>query len=141
MRLINKTCVITAAAQGIGRATALSFAEQGAKVIATDINLELLEQLKSHSDNIQVEYLDTGLDDNTSYKYRIKAFSYDDVEAAPTKVVVGKTKPFMATVFTASSHHPFKIPAKYNGKFKKGNIEINIPNRISYRMMDKFTFD
>ena len=58
MRLINKTCVITAAAQGIGRATALSFAEQGAKVIATDINLELLEQLKSHSDNIQVEYLD-----------------------------------------------------------------------------------
>lgn len=58
MRLINKTCVITAAAQGIGRATALSFAKEGAKVIATDINLELLEELKSHSDNIQVEYLD-----------------------------------------------------------------------------------
>lgn len=58
MRLINKMCVITAAAQGIGRATALSFAKEGAKVIATDINLELLEELKSHSDNIQVEYLD-----------------------------------------------------------------------------------
>lgn len=58
MRLINKTCVITAAAQGIGRATALSFAKEGAKVIATDINLELLEELKSLSENIQVEYLD-----------------------------------------------------------------------------------
>ncbi|HEX7868707.1 MAG TPA: sulfatase-like hydrolase/transferase, partial [Chryseobacterium sp.] len=40
---------------------------------------------------------------------------------------VGKQKPFMATVFTASSHHPFKIPAKYNGKFKKGNIEMHEP--------------
>ncbi|WP_159478154.1 LTA synthase family protein [Chryseobacterium sp. 18068] len=40
---------------------------------------------------------------------------------------VGKTKPFMATVFTASSHHPFKIPAKYDGKFKKGNIEMHEP--------------
>lgn len=58
MRLINKTCVITAAAQGIGRATALGFAKEGAKVIATDINLELLEELKSLSENIQVEYLD-----------------------------------------------------------------------------------
>jgi phosphoglycerol transferase MdoB-like AlkP superfamily enzyme len=40
---------------------------------------------------------------------------------------VGKSTPFMATVFTASSHHPFKIPAKYNGKFKKGNIEMHEP--------------
>ena len=40
---------------------------------------------------------------------------------------VGKSQPFMATVFTASSHHPFKIPAKYNGKFKKGNIEMHEP--------------
>jgi len=40
---------------------------------------------------------------------------------------VGKSKPFMATVFTASSHHPFKIPEKYNGKFKKGKIEMHEP--------------
>ncbi len=37
----------------------------------------------------------------------------------------GKKQPFMATVFTASSHHPFKIPEKYNGKFKKGKIQMN----------------
>ena len=54
--------------------------------------------LKTIKERLQVEYLDTGLDDNTSYKYRIKAFSYDDVEAAPTKVVVGKTKPLPANV-------------------------------------------
>lgn len=40
---------------------------------------------------------------------------------------VGKTQPFMATIFTASSHHPFKIPEKYNGKFKKGQIPMHEP--------------
>lgn len=39
----------------------------------------------------------------------------------------GKTQPFMATVFTASSHHPFKIPEKYAGKFKKGKIDMHEP--------------
>ncbi|MCY4245003.1 MAG: SDR family oxidoreductase [Gammaproteobacteria bacterium] len=37
-RLDNKTALITAAAQGIGRATAEAFAAEGARVIATDIN-------------------------------------------------------------------------------------------------------
>ncbi|OTG86924.1 NAD(P)-dependent oxidoreductase [Acinetobacter sp. ANC 4558] len=58
MRLRNKTCVITAAAQGIGRATALAFAQEGAHVIATDINLELLEQLKNEVNHISIEHLD-----------------------------------------------------------------------------------
>lgn len=40
---------------------------------------------------------------------------------------VGKKQPFMATVFTASSHHPFKIPEKYNGKFKKGKNQMHEP--------------
>jgi 2-keto-3-deoxy-L-fuconate dehydrogenase len=44
-RLKNKTALITAAAQGIGRATALAFASEGARVIATDINEEALATL------------------------------------------------------------------------------------------------
>ena len=46
-RLKNKTAVITAAAQGIGRACAIAFAAEGAKVIATDINIGKLESLKA----------------------------------------------------------------------------------------------
>ncbi len=44
-RLAGKTALITAAGQGIGRATALAMAREGAKVIATDVNPKLLESL------------------------------------------------------------------------------------------------
>lgn len=45
-RLQGKTALITAAAQGIGKASAELFAAEGARVIATDINLELLADLQ-----------------------------------------------------------------------------------------------
>jgi 2-keto-3-deoxy-L-fuconate dehydrogenase len=44
-RLTGKTAVITAAGQGIGMATALAFAQEGARVWATDINEAALAQL------------------------------------------------------------------------------------------------
>jgi 2-keto-3-deoxy-L-fuconate dehydrogenase len=47
MRLSGKTAVITAAAQGIGRASAIAFAHEGAKVIATDVNEAKLKELGS----------------------------------------------------------------------------------------------
>lgn len=58
MRLKDKKIIVTAAAQGIGRATALAFEKEGAKVIATDINLEKLEELKKDSPNIEIQLLD-----------------------------------------------------------------------------------
>ena len=33
-------------------------------------------------------------------------------------------QPFIATVFSATSHHPFKIPKQYEGQFKGGNLPI-----------------
>ena len=44
-RLKDKTAFLTAAGQGIGRATAVAFAREGARVIATDINADLLKAL------------------------------------------------------------------------------------------------
>jgi 2-keto-3-deoxy-L-fuconate dehydrogenase len=44
--LEGKLAIITAAAQGIGRATAEAFARAGARVIATDINTERLADLE-----------------------------------------------------------------------------------------------
>jgi 2-keto-3-deoxy-L-fuconate dehydrogenase len=45
-RLSGKTALVTAAAQGIGRATAEAFINEGAHVIATDIALEKMSDLR-----------------------------------------------------------------------------------------------
>ena len=52
----GKVVLITAAAQGIGRAAALAFARAGASVVATDVNLEKLAELKAA--NIATRHLD-----------------------------------------------------------------------------------
>ncbi len=46
IRFDGKTALVTAAAQGIGRASALAFAEAGAKVYATDINTDALKEIE-----------------------------------------------------------------------------------------------
>jgi 2-keto-3-deoxy-L-fuconate dehydrogenase len=57
-RLAGKRCLITAAAQGIGRETALAFAREGASVIATDINQALLATLATDAPGIELRTLD-----------------------------------------------------------------------------------
>lgn len=44
-RLDQKKCLVTAAGQGIGRASALAMYAEGARVIATDINTDALAEL------------------------------------------------------------------------------------------------
>ena len=55
-RLAGKTALLTACAQGIGRATALAFAAEGAHVIATDINGDKLAEIAGP--NITTRQLD-----------------------------------------------------------------------------------
>ncbi len=56
-RLEGKSALVTAAGQGIGRATALMMAAEGASVLATDINPTLLSEIEGQ-DGIQTEVLD-----------------------------------------------------------------------------------
>ncbi len=57
-RLRGKTALLTAAGQGIGRATALAFAEEGAAVWATDINQNPLKTLIDQDPRIRTRVLD-----------------------------------------------------------------------------------
>ena len=53
-RLAGKVAVLTAAAAGIGRATARAFREEGARVVATDVNLDGLEGLDADRRKLDV---------------------------------------------------------------------------------------
>jgi 2-keto-3-deoxy-L-fuconate dehydrogenase len=57
-RLAGKRAAITAAGQGIGRATALAFAAEGAQVWATDINDAALATLAAENPAIATRHLD-----------------------------------------------------------------------------------
>jgi len=57
-RLAGKIALVTAAGQGIGRATAIAFADEGAVVWATDISEPLLETLSHDWPGIRTHRLD-----------------------------------------------------------------------------------
>jgi 2-keto-3-deoxy-L-fuconate dehydrogenase len=57
-RLTGKTCLITAAGAGIGRASALAYAQEGAVVLATDIDSQALQSLSAEHPSIRATLLD-----------------------------------------------------------------------------------
>jgi 2-keto-3-deoxy-L-fuconate dehydrogenase len=56
-RLAGKRVLVTAAAQGIGRATAIAMAREGALVLATDVNATLLVDLEAE-EGVSTDRLD-----------------------------------------------------------------------------------
>mgnify|MGYP002701159562 CR=1 FL=1 len=76
-RLKGKEVIITAAGQGIGKATAITFHNEGANVTATDINEKTLTELNKEYPQIKVNKLDsTKNDDIQSF---INSFTNIDV--------------------------------------------------------------
>jgi 2-keto-3-deoxy-L-fuconate dehydrogenase len=71
-RLQGKTAIVTSAAQGIGRASALAMAREGARVWATDINEGLLASLGAEQPGIET--------------FVLNVLKQDDVDAAARRV-------------------------------------------------------
>lgn len=91
--------------------------------------------LKTIKNRLQVEYLDTGLDNNSSYKYRIKAFSFDDVESAPSKVVVAKTKPLpVSPTNVRTTNNPKKIVVSW-GASPTNDVVKYVVYRSNFRLL------
>ena len=76
-RLEGKEVIITAAGQGIGKATAITFHNEGANVTATDINEKTLSDLSKEYPKIKVNKLDSTKNDDI--KSFINSFSNIDV--------------------------------------------------------------
>ena len=58
-RLEEKKIIVTAAGQGIGKATAIAFHKEGADVIATDLNDKTLADLNKEYPGISIQKLDS----------------------------------------------------------------------------------
>ena len=66
-RLKGKRALVTAAGQGIGRASALAMAAEGAEVFATDINLDALSSIReANHENIEIFEIDALNDESVS---------------------------------------------------------------------------
>jgi NAD(P)-dependent dehydrogenase (short-subunit alcohol dehydrogenase family) len=76
-RLEGKKIVLTAAGQGIGKATAIAFHNEGANVIATDLNDKTLADLNKEYPKIKVQTLDST--DNKAILDFVKALDKVDV--------------------------------------------------------------
>ena len=76
-RLKDKIALVTAAGQGIGKATAIAFHKEGAKVIATDINDKTLNELNKEYPKIEVKNLDST--NNDSIKKYVREIDKVDI--------------------------------------------------------------
>lgn len=83
-RLAGKLCLVTAAGQGIGRATAMRFAEEGAEVVAIDIVSTGISQLAAEYRNIRARTMDVCdaaavaklMDDDPAYDVVVNCVGY-----------------------------------------------------------------
>lgn len=75
-RLKGKRALVTAAAQGMGRAAVEAFVREGARVIATDVRTDLLDEAFAKNGSVQREKLDV-LDDDAVRAFVDKAGAVD----------------------------------------------------------------
>ncbi|XP_031553948.1 3-hydroxybutyrate dehydrogenase type 2-like [Actinia tenebrosa] len=146
-KLSGKTVLITAAAQGIGHASAIKCAEEGAKVIATDINAEKLKELEIHPGNIQTSVLD--VTDDEAIKKLVSGLESIDVLFNCAGIVFGGnilecTEKEWDLTFDVNVKSMFRLTKEVLPKMlEKGSGSIinmssaassvmGVPNRFSY---------
>lgn len=96
----GKTAIVTGAAQGIGRATAIRLAEHGANLVITDINfaslLELKEELESKKLTIQAYQCDVSDEANVRevVKHTVDGFGRIDILVNNAGIYTKDVTPF-----------------------------------------------
>ena len=119
MRLKDKKIIVTAAAQGIGRATAMMFAKEGASVIATDINEEKLNELNKENNLIKTQKLDA------TNKKAVEEFCSS---------IVSVDVLFHAVVFV---HHGTLLECDDEEFYRSVNVNVYSAYLMSYNLVPK----
>ncbi|MGH6855334.1 MAG: SDR family oxidoreductase [Aestuariivirga sp.] len=115
-RLTGKTAIITSAAQGIGRATAIAMTQEGARVWATDIRQDLLALLRNEHPGIETFVLDVLIQ--------------DQVDAAASRVGVPDI------LFNCSGHVHADTIMETDDKAWDYSFDLNV--KAHFRMMKAF---
>ena len=81
------------------------------KIEKFNVTLNEWLTLKTVKGRLQAEYIDTNLDNSESCKYRITAYTFDDIASNPSEAVIGKTKalPIGVQALVATNNYPKKI--------------------------------
>ena len=96
---------------------------------------------------LEIEYIDSDLDDNAIYKYRVRAITYDDLVSAPSMMTSAKTKelPREVTNLQATKNLPKKIKLVWNDSqssdvsFYKIYVSNNPKSGFSYKSKTTMT--
>ncbi len=115
-RLAGKTAIVTAAGQGIGRASALAMAREGAKVYATDIRADLLETLGKEQQGIET--------------FVLNVLKQEEVDAAAKRVGVPDI------LFNCSGHVHAGTILETDDKAWDFSFDLNVKSH--FRMMKVF---
>lgn len=115
-RLTGKTAIVTSAAQGIGRASAIAMAKEGCKVWATDINMDLLNTLPAEQSGIEA--------------FRLDVLKQDEIDAAAAKTGTPDI------LFNCSGYVHAGTIMETDDKAWDFSFDLNV--KAHYRMMKAF---
>lgn len=138
----GRTVVITAAGQGIGRATAERFISLGARVIATDINEQALSTLKGAETRVLNVLDGDGVRISPPISAMPMCCSTAPVSFIPAPFSIAKKRLGFLFRSQRQGHVPHlpRLPARYAGKGKGAIVNMSsvassvkgVPNRFAY---------
>ena len=85
-------------------------------------------QIATINNRLNAEYIDTDLDDNRVYKYRLRAVTFEDIRSTPSAIVKVVTKPLpqMVQNLQATTAEPKKIRISWNANSENDLAFYNI---------------
>lgn len=86
------------------------------------------ENIKTINGRLQSEYIDTNLDNNETFKYKVTSYTFDNIPSIPSKIVEATTKkvPFSVQNLTISTNLPKQIKLSWQPSPSKDVVKYII---------------